>query len=94
MLANVGGKVKLCLPLFFSLFLLFTGAARSQQLLVPVTDTLPRSDQQSQSKKEDEPDLIEPARPGVSNPAEFQRPGVLQLEYGYDGSFRARDSST
>ncbi|MDT7779540.1 MAG: hypothetical protein QOC99_2052 [Acidobacteriota bacterium] len=38
---------------------------------------------------EDEPDFIVPARPTVSNPAEFQRPGVLQLEYGFNGNWRA-----
>src|SRR3989440_833497 len=37
----------------------------------------------------DEPDLIVPARPTVSNPAEFQRPGVLQLELGYNANFHA-----
>jgi hypothetical protein len=37
----------------------------------------------------DEPDFIVPARPTVSNPAEFQRPGVLQIEYGYNANFRA-----
>jgi Putative MetA-pathway of phenol degradation len=37
--------------------------------------------------KDDEPDFIVPARPTVSNPAEFQRPGVLQLEYGFDGNW-------
>ncbi|MBZ5537913.1 MAG: transporter [Acidobacteriia bacterium] len=31
-----------------------------------------------------------PARPSVSNPAEFQRPGVLQLEFGYNANFHAR----
>jgi hypothetical protein len=36
-----------------------------------------------------EPDFIEPARPTVSNPAEFQRPGVLQLEYGINANWRA-----
>ena len=36
-----------------------------------------------------EPKFIEPGRPGIANPAEFQQPGVLQLEYGYDGNFRA-----
>ncbi len=36
-----------------------------------------------------EPDFIVPARPTVSNPAEFQRPGVLQIEYGYNANFRA-----
>lgn len=34
-----------------------------------------------------EPAFIVPARPTVSNPAEFQRPGVLQLEYGYNANF-------
>jgi hypothetical protein len=38
---------------------------------------------------DEEPDFIEPARPTVSNPAEFQRPGVLQLEYGFNGNWRA-----
>ncbi len=38
---------------------------------------------------EDAPDFIAPARPTVSNPAEFQRPGVLQLEYGFNGNWRA-----
>src|SRR4051795_2262259 len=36
---------------------------------------------------DDEPDFIVPARPTVSNPAEFQRPGVLQLEAGYNANF-------
>ena len=35
------------------------------------------------------PDFIVPARPSASNPAEFQRPGVLQLEYGFNGNWRA-----
>jgi len=35
---------------------------------------------------QDEPDFIVPARPTVSNPAEFQRPGVLQLEVGVNSS--------
>ena len=45
---------------------------------------------QSQTPPGDEgPDFIVPARPTVSNPAEFQRPGVLQLEYGFNGNWRA-----
>jgi len=40
---------------------------------------------------QDEPDFIVPARPTVSNPAEFQQPGVLQLEIGYNANFRAPD---
>jgi hypothetical protein len=43
----------------------------------------------AQQPASDEPDFIVPARPTVSNPAEFQRPGVLQLEYGFDSDFRA-----
>lgn len=39
---------------------------------------------------DDEPEFIVPARPTVSNPAEFQRPGVLQLEIGYDANFDSR----
>ncbi|HEY8188582.1 MAG TPA: transporter [Pyrinomonadaceae bacterium] len=37
----------------------------------------------------DEPDFIVPSRPTVSNPAEFQKPGVLQLEVGYNANFHA-----
>ena len=36
-----------------------------------------------------EPDFIVPSRPTVSNPAEFQKPGVLQLEVGYNANFQA-----
>lgn len=43
---------------------------------------------------DDEPDFIVPARPTVSNPAEFQRPGVLQLEYGFNGNWRARGGAS
>src|SRR5262247_4371533 len=36
-----------------------------------------------------EHDFIVPARPTFSNPAEFQKPGALQLEYGYNANFHA-----
>ena len=39
-----------------------------------------------------EPEFIVPARPTVSNPAQFQRPGVLQLEFGFNGNFSSRGS--
>lgn len=42
-----------------------------------------------QDPQADEPDFIVPARPTVSNPAEFQRPGVLQLELGVNSNFKA-----
>src|SRR5438270_9878881 len=47
-----------------------------------------------QSDDNDEPDFIVPARPTASNPAEFQRPGVLQLEYGFNGNWRAPANSS
>lgn len=61
---------------------------QAQQLVrgIPATDALPSPAAQSQS---DEEDFIKPSRPSLSNPAEFQRAGVLQVEYGYDANFRA-----
>jgi len=38
---------------------------------------------------QDEPDFIVPSRPTVSKTAEFQTPGVLQLELGYNANFHA-----
>jgi len=43
----------------------------------------------AQGSNSNEPDFIVPSRPTVSNPAEFQKPGVLQLEYGYNANFHA-----
>jgi hypothetical protein len=80
--------------LCFAFLILSTSVARAQQLIIPTTDSLPPVDAQSQSGKQEEENFINPARPGVSNPAEFQKPGVLQIEYGYDGSFRASDLHT
>jgi len=56
-------------------------------LLLMVASALVASAQDSTPP--DEPDFIVPARPTVSNPAEFQRPGVLQLEFGFNGNFNA-----
>jgi hypothetical protein len=44
---------------------------------------------QNPTSTPDEPDFIVPARPTVSNPAEFQQPGVLQMELGYDANFHS-----
>jgi hypothetical protein len=49
---------------------------------------------QDSSSSSDEPGVIVPSRPTVSNPAEFQRPGVLQLEFGYSANFHAPGVST
>ena len=45
----------------------------------------------SPTPEDDEPEYIVPSRPTVSNPAEFQKPGVLQLESGYNGYYRSSD---
>ncbi|MGH9930480.1 MAG: hypothetical protein ACREA9_14815 [Pyrinomonadaceae bacterium] len=39
----------------------------------------------------DQRSSLKPKRPKVSRPAEFQGPGLLQVEYGYDGNFRSKD---
>ncbi len=44
--------------------------------------------QQSQSSEDE---LIKPSRPDVADPAEFQPPGVLQVEYGIDANSRAEE---
>src|SRR4029079_17657877 len=46
----------------------------------------------AQAQDDNAPDFIAPARPTVSNPAEFQKPGVLQLEVGYHANLRAPDT--
>jgi hypothetical protein len=46
-----------------------------------------------QSSAEEDGNFIKPTRPGVTNPAEIQTPGVLQVEYGIDASFNADDYS-
>jgi hypothetical protein len=79
------------LVLLFALAFLTSTAARAQQLIVPVTDALPPAAQQSSQEEEE---FIKPSRPGVANPAEIQKAGVLQLEYGYDSNFRADEFRT
>jgi hypothetical protein len=75
------------------LFLTSTATAiRAQQLIIPVTDRLPATaTAQTAQKEEEDEKFIEPARPGVADPAEIQKPGVLQIEYGYDANFRGAD---
>jgi hypothetical protein len=72
---------------------------------VPVTDTLkdarakasvskdaPASPQAAGAPEEEE--FIKPSRPGLANPAEIQKAGVLQVEYGYDANFHSRELRT
>ncbi|HVG30378.1 MAG TPA: transporter [Pyrinomonadaceae bacterium] len=37
----------------------------------------------------EEEEFIKPDRPTLASPAEIQKPGVLQVEFGYDGDFRS-----
>jgi len=49
---------------------------------------------QSVVGKDNQPDFIVPSRPTVSNPAEFQKPGVLQLEFGFNSNFHAPEDGS
>lgn len=66
---------------------------RAQQTGLPVTNRPPPPPAARQSPSEEE-EFIQPSRPGIADPAEFQKPGVLQLEYGYDANFRAEEFRT
>lgn len=68
-----------------SRFLAWVLALLLASALGGVVSTLQAQDQSPPS----EPDFIVPSRPTVSNPAEFQKPGVLQLEVGYNANFQA-----
>jgi hypothetical protein len=72
---------------------------------VPVTDTLKiapsgtavlanASAASPQSGQAEEEEFIKPSRPSVANPAEIQKAGVLQVEYGYDANFRSQELHT
>ena len=78
--------------LLVSVLMTLMTVARAQQMIVPVTDALPV--QTVQPGAEEEEDFIKPGRPDVANPAEIQKAGVLQLEYGYDANFRAAEFRT
>lgn len=65
--------------------------AQRQPAGMPVSASPEPSPSAPQPTPPEDEDFIQPGRPGVSSPAEFQRPGVLQLEFGYDANFRADD---
>ncbi|HEX8637498.1 MAG TPA: transporter [Pyrinomonadaceae bacterium] len=65
-------------------------AVNGQQIIQQKTAESLRATPQSQND-EDEENFIKPARPTIANPAEIQKAGVLQVEYGYDSNFRAED---
>ena len=76
-----------CLTL---LLLLLPSAGAQARQTAPSAGNLLTLSQQPPTHEEEEAE-IKPSRPGVANPAEIPEPGVLQLEFGYDSNFRARD---
>jgi len=72
---------RLALPL-----LVFAAGAAAQQPRPFSSDLLPAPPAR---QPRDEGEFIKPARPTVANPAEIQKAGVLQVEFGYDGLFRS-----
>jgi hypothetical protein len=83
------------LLLLLTIFFISFTTAVAQQALITVSDRLPApsTTKQSSSQQEEEK-FIKPSRPSVANPAEIQRPGVLQVEYGYDANFRGSEFRT
>jgi hypothetical protein len=77
-------------------FISFTARVSAQQALITVTDRLPApsSSAAQSSGQQEEEEFIKPSRPSLANPAEIQKPGVLQIEYGYDASYRAEEFRT
>ena len=72
---------------------------------VPVTDTLKDAPAKAsvptgatappqQAGAPEEEEFIKPSRPSLANPAEIQKAGVLQVDYGYDANFRSRELRT
>lgn len=70
-------------------------SATGQQPRTPFSGSLMRSPGPARAEEQDaEDEFIKPSRPGVAAPAEIQKPGVLQLEFGYDANFRAEEFRT
>jgi Putative MetA-pathway of phenol degradation len=71
--------------------------AHAQQALISADGRPPSPTTVIQPSGGQEEDYIKPSRPGVAMPAEIQKSGVLQVEFGYDANFRAgefRDQQT
>jgi Putative MetA-pathway of phenol degradation len=54
---------------------------------IPITDTLTLTT----PIQTEEEEFIKPSRPSLANPAEIQKAGVLQLEFGYDVNLRSQE---
>ncbi|HEX8473149.1 MAG TPA: transporter [Pyrinomonadaceae bacterium] len=89
-------KPESVLLLFVLLFIpALTHAQQQQSLIFPITDRLPPpTDAQNKPEQEEEEEFVKPSRPTVAKPTEFQKPGVLQVEIGYDANYRGEDFDT
>jgi hypothetical protein len=76
-----------CVWLAVLLAALNVGAAARQASPFAGNLLFPAAPQQPQEEERD----VKPSRPGVATPAEIPESGVLQLEFGYDSNFRARE---
>ena len=83
---QTAGSTLVCVPLLLTAAI----TAHAQQINAPADGGLapPSHAQQTQGEEEE---IIKPSRPDLADPAEFQRPGVLQVEYGFDAAFRAEE---
>lgn len=74
------------------LFVICCAISFGQQTSTPSPTPSPTPKKESEAKKleKDLEDIlrIRHRRPSVSNPADFNTPGLLQVEYGYGGYFR------
>jgi Putative MetA-pathway of phenol degradation len=76
------------------LLLITTATSYAQRMSIPITDNLPTAPSRHSGNQQEEEEFIKPSRPGVASPAEIQKAGVLQVEYGYDVNFRADEFRT
>src|SRR5262245_4266758 len=85
-------KTPVALIVYALAFTLFshTAPANAQQLASsPLDESSPQTTLRANRQPKD--DSIKPSRPTVSEPAEIQRVGVLQLEFGLDAEFDAKE---
>ncbi|HVF56982.1 MAG TPA: transporter [Pyrinomonadaceae bacterium] len=85
-----------CASLLALLCFCVAANAQQQHSVSPFTGNLVSAaaaagSQTSSGGKAEEEEFIKPSRPGVAMPAEIQKPGVLQLEFGYDANFRSEE---
>ncbi len=68
-------------------------AAGETQAQAPTPTPLPKKESETKKIEQAVEEIfrVKPRRSSVSNPADFNTPGVFQIEYGYGGYYRGRD---